>query len=141
MGRGHIAPRTCYQTTGLRTVVPQVARQCTGVDVGNCDHVVCGKKVGFHIHGRGAGVADVRRRQGDDLTGIGRITEDLLIAGHGGIEDDFTDGHAVNTNGDAVKRGAVGEHEKGCSGQGLNHGLERADVCRPSDRLPLAASR
>ena len=34
-------------------------------------------------------VADLRARHRDDLTGIGRIGEDLLVAGHARVEHDL----------------------------------------------------
>ena len=47
-----------------------------------------------HVHGLdvvlvGADIADMREGEGDDLPGIGRIGEDLLVAGHGGVEADL----------------------------------------------------
>ncbi len=39
----------------------------------------------------GADIADMREGEGDDLPGIGGVGEDLLIAGHGGIEADLAD--------------------------------------------------
>ncbi len=42
----------------------------------------------------GADIADMRKGEGDDLPGIGRIGENLLIAGHRGVEADLADGMA-----------------------------------------------
>ena len=39
----------------------------------------------------GADIADVGKREGDDLPGIGGIGQDLLVSGHGGVEADFAD--------------------------------------------------
>ena len=39
----------------------------------------------------GADIADMREGEGDDLPGIGRVGEDFLIAGHGGVEADLAD--------------------------------------------------
>ena len=44
----------------------------------------------FEILGRGAGVADVRIGQRDDLPAVRGIREDLLVAGHRRIENYFT---------------------------------------------------
>jgi hypothetical protein len=44
----------------------------------------------LEILGRGAGVADVRIGEGDDLPAVGGIGEDLLIARHRRIENYFT---------------------------------------------------
>src|SRR5690606_34931412 len=40
----------------------------------------------------GADVADVREGEGDDLRGIGRVGQDLLVAGHRGVEAHLADG-------------------------------------------------
>ena len=44
------------------------------------------------ILGVGADVADVRIGERDDLAGVGGIGEDLLVAGHRGVEDHLADG-------------------------------------------------
>ena len=44
---------------------------------------------GLEVLRRGAGVADVRTGECDDLAGIGGVGEDLLIAGQRGVENDF----------------------------------------------------
>ncbi len=41
----------------------------------------------------GADIADMREREGDDLPGIGRIGQDLLVAGHRGVEDQLAGDH------------------------------------------------
>ncbi len=69
--------------------------------------------VGFGVFRRGAGVADMRVGQGDDLLGIGRIGEDFLIAGHGSVEHHLTNGMAIGTNGFAAENAAVSECEYG----------------------------
>src|SRR6267378_1391827 len=38
-----------------------------------------------------AHIADMRKREGDDLARIGRVGEDFLVARHGGIEADLAD--------------------------------------------------
>ena len=63
--------------------------------------------VRFHVIAVGAGVADMWIRQGDDLAAIRWIGQDLLIARHRGIEDDFTDSLAFGTNGCAVKNRSI----------------------------------
>ena len=60
----------------------------------------------------GADIADMRKREGDDLPGIGRIGEDFLIAGHGGIEADLADGVAGRAKTEAFEHGAVGQHQE-----------------------------
>jgi hypothetical protein len=39
----------------------------------------------------GADIADMRKGEGDDLPGIGRVGQDFLIAGDRGVEADFAD--------------------------------------------------
>ena len=53
-------------------------------------HARRGRQVGrFDVFVIGADIADVREGEGDDLAGIGRVGEDFLIAGHGGVEAHF----------------------------------------------------
>ena len=60
----------------------------------------------------GADIADVREGEGDDLPGIGRIGEDLLVAGHRGVEADLADRVAGGAEAKAFQHGAVGQHQK-----------------------------
>ena len=60
----------------------------------------------------GADIADMREGEGDELPGIGGIGEDLLIAGHRGVEADFTDGLAFGAETEAFEHRAIGEHEE-----------------------------
>jgi hypothetical protein len=60
----------------------------------------------------GADIADMRECEGDDLPGIGRIGEDLLIAGHGGVEADLAHRMPGCAEAEAFEDGAVGEHEQ-----------------------------
>jgi len=39
-------------------------------------------------------IADMREGESDDLPGIGRVGEDLLVARHRGVEADLADGGA-----------------------------------------------
>ena len=84
----------------LRALLAQQAREPAGVDAGDADHLLFAQEIrqrhsaapvahaprqvadhesggvdlaGFHVFGRGAGVADVRIGQGDDLPGVGGI--------------------------------------------------------------------
>jgi hypothetical protein len=50
--------------------------------------------------------------EGDDLAGIGRVGQNLLIAGHGGVEADLADGAAFGTESPALDDCAVREHEQ-----------------------------
>ncbi len=60
----------------------------------------------------GADIADMGEGEGDDLAGIGRIGEDLLVAGHRGIEADLADGVAGGAQPKAFQHGAVGKNEQ-----------------------------
>ncbi len=73
----------------------------------------------FDVFLVGADIADVGEREGDDLPGIGGIGEDLLIAGHRGVEADLSDRTPARTEADAFEHSAVGEHQDG-GGSGLS---------------------
>ena len=53
---------------------------------------------GLHIAAVGAGIADMRIRQRNDLTTVRWVCENLLIPGHRGIEDDLADRLAVGSD-------------------------------------------
>ena len=55
----------------------------------------------------GAGIADVRIGERDNLATIGRIRKDLLIARHRGIKNHFADGLPIHANRRAVKNSPV----------------------------------
>jgi hypothetical protein len=61
----------------------------------------------LHVLSVGTGIADMRVREGNDLPTVRRIREDLLVAGHCGIENDFTYGFAVGTDRGAMENGAI----------------------------------
>ena len=72
---------------------------------------------GRHVHGLdvvlvGADIADMGEGEGDDLPGIGGIGEDLLVAGHGGVEAHLAHRMAGRAEAHAFDHGAVGEHEQ-----------------------------
>ena len=73
----------------------------------------------------GADVADMREGEGDDLSGIGGIGEDFLVAGHGGVEADFAHRMAGGAEAKSFEHGAVGEHQ-----QRRRHGLRPAGIGR-----------
>ena len=82
-------------------------------DRGPQDHAAGVAVDGLDVFVVGADVADVREGERDQLPGIGGIGQDLLIAGHGGIEDQFAHDGAGRSQPLAEKRRAVGEHEGG----------------------------
>src|SRR5580700_7046968 len=59
-----------------------------------------------------ADIADMGEGEGDDLARIGRIGEDLLVAGHRGVEADFAHRLSGGAEADAFEHRAVGEHEQ-----------------------------
>ena len=50
-----------------------------------------GDRGGLDVLGVGADIADMREGEGDDLAGIGRVGQRLLVAGHAGVEADLAD--------------------------------------------------
>ena len=87
---------------------------------------------GFDIFGVGADVADVRKGEGDQLAGVGRIGQDLLVAGHGRVEHELADHGAGRSQPLAEKRRAVGEHEggPGAAAVGWRSWKERLVTCK-----------
>ena len=72
----------------------------------------------FGVFAVGAGVADVRVGQGNDLPAVGWVGKDFLIAGHRGVEHDFAGGRTRMADRDAAKDAAVGKNENGGGGHG-----------------------
>ncbi|MND93249.1 hypothetical protein D3C80_854310 [compost metagenome] len=124
----------------LRALLTQDARQATRVDPGDRNHVVgfevvrqrllvapvAGNQrqitndqtgrpdtVGLGIFRRGAGIANVRVSQGNDLLRIGRVSQDFLIAGHCGVKHHLTNGLTVGSNGFTAKNAAISKGEYG----------------------------
>jgi alcohol dehydrogenase (cytochrome c) len=60
---------------------------------------------GFDVVLVGADIADMRESEGDDLPGIGGIGEDLVVAGHRGVEADFADGMAGGAEARSLEHG------------------------------------
>ncbi len=67
--------------------------------------------IGLEVLGRDAGIADVRVGQRDDLAGIGRVGQDLLVARHRGVEHDLAGRDAGRPDGNTPKHRAVLECE------------------------------
>ncbi len=72
---------------------------------------------------------DMREREGDDLGRIGRIRQDLLVAGHRRVEADLADGRAGRPDAEALDHVAVREHQ--------NAGRDRAAASRCPSRRPV----
>ena len=87
-------------------------RQLLGEQWQVADHEAGGIDLrGFQILGRGAGIADVRIGERDDLAGVGGIGEDFLVSGQRGIENDFASGVALGSDGLAAEDGTVRQRQ------------------------------
>ena len=70
-----------------------------------------GREVGgFDILVIGADIADMRESESDDLAGIGRVGQHLLIAGHGGVEAHLAHRLALGAESLALDHRAIGQH-------------------------------
>jgi hypothetical protein len=70
-------------------------------------------------------VADVGIGEGNNLTGVGRIRQDFLVAGQSGIEYDFANAAAAGAYAFAPKYRSVGESKQGGRKCGQNRAPER----------------
>ena len=76
----------------------------------------CGARreiAGLDILVVGAGISDVRKCEGDDLAGIGRIGEDFLIPRHRRVETDFANGRARGAEPEPFEHHTVCQNEQG----------------------------
>src|SRR5262249_10698917 len=107
-------------------------------DVGAQDHAARARRRreidGLDVLLVGADIADVREREGDDLSGIGRIGQDLLVAGHRGVETHLAHRVAGSAAAEALEHGPVGEYEH-CGRLDLGP----AGACLPFGHGPLLA--
>ena len=94
----------------LRAEVGSEHRQVTDDQAGGMDFG------GFDVLGIHADVADMRIGQRNDLAGVARIGEDLLIAGDRGVEHHFADRRTGGADRMTTKDRAVGECEN-CGGK------------------------
>jgi hypothetical protein len=67
---------------------------------------------GLDVFVVGSHIADMWKGEGDDLAGIGRIGEDLLIARHGGVEADLAHGEARGAEAESFQHGAVRQYQE-----------------------------
>ena len=118
--------------------VPDAPGQGAGVDTADADQalgfepgveMLCGPPVGrlghvcpkhasarsgrerFDILGVGTGVADVRKGKGDDLPGVRRIGQYLLVPGDGRIETNLADRRSRCARAAAPKHRAVRQYQ------------------------------
>lgn len=71
-------------------------------------------------------VTDHRVGHGDDLAAVRWVGDDLLVAGHGGIEADFSGGCSCGSVGNSGKAASVFEGENGGGGHGAGEYVSRA---------------
>ncbi len=100
--------RVCGRTKTRRLQRRVLDDQPGGMNPGGLDVLVVG-----------AGVADVRIGQRDELPGVAGIGEDLLVAGHRGVEHHLANARADGADRMAAKQGAVckGKQRVGQIGQ------------------------
>src|SRR5262249_7677535 len=107
-------------------------------DVGAQDHAARARRRreidGLDVLLVGADIADVREREGDDLSGIGRIGQDLLVAGHRGVETHLAHRVAGSAAAEALEHVPVAEYEH-CGRLDLGP----AGACLPFGHGPLLA--
>ena len=56
-------------------------------------------------------VADQRVGQENDLASVAGVGQDLLVAGHAGIEDNLADGNATRAKGTTLVYGSVAQKQ------------------------------
>mgnify|MGYP000979433880 CR=1 FL=1 len=82
------------------------------------DHQAGGPNLcGLFIFAVGAGVADMGIGEGDNLARIGRVGQNFLIAGHGGVENHLTDRHPLSAYCQAFENTSVFKRKNGRTGQ------------------------
>ena len=123
-----------------RSAFPEVTNQGTGVDAGNADHAVLlqpglqaalaapvalggGQLTGDHPAHMGSislliaavdpGVTQLGVGEGDQLPGIAGVGHDLLVAGHTGVKDHFTQGRCFGAEGFTTQHQAIRQHKEG----------------------------
>ena len=65
----------------------------------------------FKVFAIDADIADVGEGEGHDLSHVGRIGEDLLIAGHRRIEADLAQSITDGPDADPLKDGSIGQNQ------------------------------
>ena len=65
----------------------------------------------LHVLIVGTSIADMGKGETNDLSGIGGIGEDFLIAGHGGVETELALGNPGRARAMAGEHAAIGQHQ------------------------------
>ena len=86
----------------------------------------------FDILDIGPRVSDVRKGEGQDLAHVGRVGQDFLIAGHGGVEDHLAERRAYSTAAEALQDGSVRERD---------YAGDAREECRGHGALSITESR
>ena len=121
-------------------LLPDMTSKATGIDIGDGHHPLaheegfeaflsaevrhaaralanhqprCPNAIGFAVLGVAARITDLGIGERHNLLRVGRIGEDLLVPRHGGIENHFSGGDAVGSQGNTGKEAAVFEGEEG----------------------------
>ena len=76
------------------------------------DEAAGGRRRGFDVFAIGADIADMGEGEGDDLPGVRRVRQDLLVASYGGIETDFPDCRPVRADPATPKYRPVRKNER-----------------------------
>ena len=74
--------------------------------------------VGLHVGGADAVVANLRIGERHNLAGVGWVGDDLLVAGHGRIEDELAEGLAGSPDRESLERGSILERKQRSGGPG-----------------------
>ena len=76
------------------------------------DHAAAERPPGLEVGQVHAVVPDVRVGEGDDLPGVGRVGDHLLVAGQHRVEHHLAGGHGVGPDRLALEGGPVGQHQQ-----------------------------
>ena len=77
-----------------------------------------------------ADIADVREGEGDDLGHVGGVGQDLLVAGHGGVEADLAHRLADRADADALQDGPVRQRQHAGARRAADRGSWRGTPLR-----------
>ena len=69
--------------------------------------------IGLLVLGVNARIAQFRIGKGDELALIARVGDDLLVAGHAGVEDHFTNRATAGPKGLTAQHQTIGQHQQG----------------------------
>jgi hypothetical protein len=117
------------ETPGMPWEASQSSQVLRRAVVGRLGHVLLddqaarGGRDRLDVLGVGADIADVGEGEGDDLPGIGRVGQRLLVAGHAGVEADLAHLGRLGAEAAAPEDGAVGEHH--AAGGAVGWGIGR----------------